>query len=62
MMGGAAVLTEATKQAIFTFNIYAPALMFIIMLVCSMKFDLEAKLPGIQKEIAQRKAKGSAKA
>lgn len=59
---GAAVLTEATKQAIFTFNIYAPALMFIIMLVCSMKFDLEAKLPGIQKEIAQRKAKGSAKA
>lgn len=52
----ATVLTEGTKQAIFTFNIYAPALMFIIMFVCSLKFDLEKKLPDIRQEIAQRKA------
>lgn len=55
-------LTEAAKQAIFTFNIYAPALMFIIMFVCSLKFDLEKKLPGIHKEIAERKEKESAQA
>ena len=53
-------LTEASKQAIFTFNIYAPALMFIIMFVCSLKFDLEKKLPGIHQEIAERKAKENA--
>lgn len=52
----ATVLTGAVRQAIYTFNIYAPAAMFIIMLICSMKFDLEAKLPGIHEEIAKRKA------
>lgn len=52
----AAALTDATKQAIFTFNIYAPALMFIIMFICSLKFDLEKRLPGIHEEIAKRKA------
>lgn len=51
----ATVLTEAAKQAIFTFNIYAPALMFVIMFICSLKFDLEKKLPGIHEEIAKRK-------
>lgn len=52
----ATMLTEATKQAIFTFNIYAPALMFVIMFICSLKFDLEKKLPGIHEEIAKRKS------
>lgn len=56
----ATVLTEATKQAIFTFNIYAPALMFAIMLVCSLKFDLEKRLAGIHEEIAKRKEGKSA--
>ena len=50
----AEVLTEASKQAIFTFNIYAPVLMFVIMFICSLKYDLEKKLPGIQAEIAKR--------
>ena len=52
----ATVLTPAVKQAIFTFNIYAPLAMFVIMFIVSMKFDLEKKLPGIQKELEERKA------
>lgn len=52
----ATVLTPAVKQAIFTFNIYAPLAMFVIMFIVAMKFDLEKKLPGIQKELEERKA------
>ena len=52
----ATVLTPTVKQAIFTFNIYAPLAMFVIMFIVSMKFDLEKKLPGIQKELEERKA------
>lgn len=52
----ATVLTGAVRQAIYTFNIYAPAAMFIIMFICSMKFDLETQLPEIHEEIAKRKA------
>ena len=52
----ATVLTPAVKQAIFTFNIYAPLALFVIMFIISMKFDLEKKLPGIQKELEERKA------
>ena len=37
----ATVLTPAVKQAIFTFNIYAPLAMFVIMFIIAMKFDLE---------------------
>lgn len=54
------VATEATRQAIFTINIYAPALMYAIMFICSLKFDLEKRLPGINAEIAERKAKENA--
>lgn len=50
------VLTPAVKQAIFTFNVYAPLAMFVLMFIISMKFDLEKKLPDIQKELAERKA------
>ena len=50
------VLTPAVKQAIFTFNIYAPLAMFVIMFIVSMKFDLEKKLPGIREELDKRKA------
>ena len=52
----ATILTPAVKQAIFTFNIYAPLVLFMIMFIISMKFDLEKKLPGIQKELEERKA------
>ena len=44
------------KQAIFTFNIYAPLAMFVIMFIVAMKFDLEKKLPGIREELDKRKA------
>ena len=52
----ATVLTPAVKQAIFTFNIYAPLAMFVIMFIVAMKFDLEKKLPGIREELDKRKA------
>lgn len=51
----ASVLTEATKQAIFTFNIYIPIILFVIMFILVLKFDLEKKLPDIHAEIAKRK-------
>ena len=50
------VLTPAVKQAIFTFNIYLPLAMFVIMFIVAMKFDLEKKLPEIQKELETRRA------
>lgn len=50
------VLTPAVKQAIFTFNIYAPLAIFVIMFIVAMKFDLEKKLPEIQKELEKRKS------
>ncbi len=51
-----AVATTATKYAIFTFSIYVPLIMFVVMYVLICKFDLEAKLPGIKQEIEERKA------
>ncbi len=53
----ATMLTFATKQAIYTFNIYAPILLFAVMFILSMMFDLEKRLPGIHEEIAKRKSK-----
>jgi len=49
-------LTTAGRQAIYGFNIYVPLVLWIVMLVFAIKFDLEAKLPGIREEIAARKA------
>jgi GPH family glycoside/pentoside/hexuronide:cation symporter len=50
-----AAATEATKQAIFTFSIYLPAIAFAILFVMSCKFDLEKRLPQFREEIAKRK-------
>lgn len=47
--------TPAVRQAIYAFNIYIPFLLFLVMFVCAMKFDLEAKLPEIRKELEKRK-------
>lgn len=51
----AAVATTATRQAIYAFNIYIPLLLFAVMLVCAIKFDLEAKLPAIREELEKRR-------
>lgn len=48
--------TAATRQAIYAFNIYIPLLLFAVMFICALKFDLEAKLPGIKEELERRKA------
>lgn len=50
------VATAATRQAIYAFNIYIPLVLFLVMFICAMKFDLEAKLPGIREELERRKA------
>lgn len=54
--GFATVVTPAVRQAIYTFSIYIPLLLFIVMFVMTLKFDLEAKLPAMREEIAARKA------
>ena len=55
-LGAAQVeLTPALRQAIYGFSIYLPLVLFAVMFVIAMRFDLEAKLPGIHQEIAARK-------
>lgn len=49
------VATPAMRQAIYSFNIYIPFILFLVMFICAMKFDLEAKLPGIKEELERRK-------
>lgn len=51
----AATASFATEQAIFTFNIYVPLILFALMFVLSILFDLEKRLPSIHEEIAKRK-------
>lgn len=53
--GFAATATPAVIQAIYTFSIYIPLVLFIVMFVLAMRFDLEAKLPEYKKEIAARR-------
>lgn len=51
-----AVATTATKYAIFTYSIYIPLVLFILMYILIRKFDLEKTLPGMREEIEKRKA------
>lgn len=53
--GFAEVLTPAVRQAIYTFSIYIPFVLFASMFIIMMKFDLEKKLPEYRKEIEARK-------
>lgn len=53
--GFAEVATPAVRQAIYTFGIYIPLMLFIVMFILLLKFDLEAKLPAMKEEIAARK-------
>lgn len=48
-------LTPALRQAIYGFSIYLPLALFAVMFIIAMRFDLEARMPGIHKEIAARK-------
>ena len=54
--------TFATRQAIFTFNIYIPFILFAVMFVLSIKFDLEKRLPGMHEELAKTKGAGKEQA
>ena len=48
-------LTPALRQAIYGFSIYLPLVLFAVMFVIAMRFDLESRLPGIRQEMAARK-------
>ena len=54
--GQATEVTSAVRQAVFSFGIYIPLILFIVMFVISLCFDLEAKLPAMREEMAKRKA------
>ncbi len=53
--GLATTVSPAVIQAIYTFSIYIPLALFILLFLFAMKFDLEKRLPEIQMEIATRK-------
>ena len=55
--GLAEAATPAVKQAVFTFGIYIPLILFVVMFILTLRFDLEAKLPAMKAEIANRKNK-----
>ena len=44
-----------TRQAIFTFSIYIPLILYVIMLIAIVKFDLEGRIGEIREVIAKRK-------
>lgn len=52
-----AVAPMATRQAIFTFSIYIPMIMFAILFIMACKFDLEKRIPQIREELKKRNAK-----
>ncbi|MDE6891101.1 MAG: glycoside-pentoside-hexuronide (GPH):cation symporter [Lachnospiraceae bacterium] len=52
---GLTAATPAVRQAIYAFNIYIPFVLFLVMFVCAMKFDLETRLPQIREELENRK-------
>lgn len=51
-----AAATTATKYAIFTFSIYVPLLMFIVMYILTRKIDLEERMAEIKQTVEERKA------
>lgn len=54
--GFAEVATPAVKQAIYAIGIYIPLILFVVMFIMTLKFDLEEKLPAMREEMAKRKA------
>lgn len=49
-------VSMATRQAIFTFSIYVPLILFAVMFVMTCRFDLEKKIGDIRAELDQRAA------
>lgn len=54
--GFAESLTPQVRQAIYTFSIYIPLILYILLFILTLSFDLETKLPEYKKEIEKRKA------
>lgn len=52
-----AVATDSMRYAIYGFSNYLPLIINLVMFVIFMGFDLEKKLPGMLKEIQERRAK-----
>lgn len=53
---GLASATTSMRYSIYGFSNYLPVVINVIMFLVFTKFDLEEKLPQMQKEIAERKA------
>ncbi|GFI15747.1 putative glycoside/cation symporter YagG [Lachnospiraceae bacterium] len=49
------MVSMGTRQAIFTFSIYIPLILYVIMLIAIMKFDLDGRIGEIREAIAKRK-------
>ncbi|MGT2757587.1 glycoside-pentoside-hexuronide (GPH):cation symporter [Streptococcus ovuberis] len=56
--GTAAVATPAVRQAIYTFSIYVPLLLALVMYLSLRQFDLESRMFEIYAGIAERRAGG----
>ena len=50
------VLTTAARYGIYSFSIYLPMILLVIMFFLTMRFDLESKYADIMKEVHERKA------
>ncbi len=50
------VLTESVRYGIYTFSIYIPLFLLVVMFVLTMRFDIESKYTDIMKAVHERKA------
>jgi len=56
----ASVVTTGVRYAIYTFSIYIPLAVFVVLYILISRFDLEKKYPQMMAEIAARNAKENA--
>lgn len=56
----AAVVTNGVRYGIYSFSIYIPLAVFVVLFLLISRFDLEKKYPQMMAEIAERKAKENA--
>jgi GPH family glycoside/pentoside/hexuronide:cation symporter len=51
-----AEVTTSVRYGIYTFSIYLPLAMLVVMFLLVYRFDIEAKYPEIMKVVNERKA------
>lgn len=58
--GNMEVITPAVRYGIYTFSLYIPLAMFVVLFILISRFDLEAKYGDMMKAIAERNAREKA--